>query len=86
MTGRLLTARTVADLLDVSPATVLRWTRQGQLPAVRLPGGAVRYPEDEFRGWLSERATPGRGASTTTPGAASTRLVSLSSTTTDDEE
>ena len=64
MTGRLLTARAVADMLDVSPATVLRWTRQGDLPALRLPSGQVRYHPDELDAWCAERATPGRGVVT----------------------
>jgi excisionase family DNA binding protein len=61
MTGRLLTAREVAELLGVSAETVLRWTRRGDLLAIRLPGGAVRYRESELDEWLTERATPGRG-------------------------
>ena len=61
MTGRLLTARTVADLLGVSTETVLRWTRRGELPAIRLPGGALRYREDELEAWLDGRATSVRG-------------------------
>jgi excisionase family DNA binding protein len=55
----LLTARAVAELLDVSPETVLRWTRKGQLPAVRLPSGAIRYREADLEAWLEERATEG---------------------------
>ncbi|MBA2637970.1 MAG: helix-turn-helix domain-containing protein [Solirubrobacterales bacterium] len=35
MTAPLLTAREVADLLGVSSETVLRWTRRGDLPAIR---------------------------------------------------
>lgn len=57
MTGRMLTARAVADMLDVSPATVLRWTRHGDLPAVRLPSGQIRYRETELDEWLAARAT-----------------------------
>ena len=57
----LLTPRAVADLLDVSPETVLRWTRRGDIPAIRLPGGAIRYREDELDAWIEERATPRRG-------------------------
>jgi len=53
----LLTARQVADMLGVSAETVLRWTRKGELPAVRLPGGAVRYRQDVLDRWLEERAT-----------------------------
>ena len=61
MSGPLLTARAVADLLDVSAETVLRWTRRGELPAIRLPGGAIRYRDDAIDRWLAERATPVRG-------------------------
>jgi excisionase family DNA binding protein len=75
MTGRLLTARTLADMLGVSPETVLRWTRRGEVPAIRLPGGAIRFREDEVEEWLSIRATlPAtvpvtlRGTRPTTPG------------------
>jgi excisionase family DNA binding protein len=61
MTGRLLTAREVAELLGVSAETVLRWTRRGMLPAIRLPSGAIRFREDALDAWMVERATPGRG-------------------------
>jgi excisionase family DNA binding protein len=57
MAARLLTARQVADLLGVSAETVLRWTRKGDLPAIRLPGGAIRYRESDLDDWLSLRAT-----------------------------
>jgi excisionase family DNA binding protein len=53
----LLTAREVADLLGVSTETVLRWTRRGDLPAIRLPGGAIRFREDMLDEWLSLRET-----------------------------
>ena len=62
MTDRLLTARTVADMLDVTPATVLRWTREGEVPAVRLPSGQVRFRPAEIEAWLTGRAIPGRGS------------------------
>lgn len=87
MTGPLLTARVVAELFGVSSETVLRWTRRGELPAIRLPGGAIRYREDEVEGWLIERATPRRGVRTTAPGAAQPRRVrSLTRTTVEGEE
>jgi excisionase family DNA binding protein len=60
MTLRLLTAREVANALSVSPETVLRWARRGELPAIRLPGGAIRFREDEFERWLEQRATSAR--------------------------
>jgi len=56
MTGQLLTARHVAELLGVSAETVLRWTRRGELPAFRLPGGAIRYREADLDVWLSARS------------------------------
>jgi excisionase family DNA binding protein len=63
MTGRLLTARAVADMLGVSAETVLRWHRRGEFEGVvvPLPGGAIRFREDELDRWLTERAAPGRG-------------------------
>jgi len=57
MTGPLLTARDVAELLGVSTETVLRWTRRGDLPALRLPGGAIRYRETELDEWLAACTT-----------------------------
>jgi excisionase family DNA binding protein len=57
MIGHLLTAREVAELLGVSTETVLRWTRRGELPAIRLPGGAIRFREVELDDWLSLRET-----------------------------
>ena len=60
MTGRLLTAREVAERLGVIAETVLRWTRRGELPAIRLPGGAIRYREAAARGVArAERAASG---------------------------
>ncbi len=53
MTGPLRTAREVAELLGVSAETVLRWTRRGDLPALRLPGGAIRYRQHDLDAWLA---------------------------------
>jgi excisionase family DNA binding protein len=58
----LLTARDLADMLGVSTETVLRWTRRGDLPAIRLPGGALRFRADEIEAWLENRATLRRGS------------------------
>jgi excisionase family DNA binding protein len=59
VTDRLLTAREVAGTLGVSAETVLRWTRRGELRAIRLPGGAIRYRETDFDAWLQEHETTG---------------------------
>jgi excisionase family DNA binding protein len=66
MTG-LLTARVVAELLGVNTETVLRWTRRGDLPAIRLPGGAIRYRETELDEWLSLRDTSSATVRVTRP-------------------
>jgi len=86
VTGPLLTARQVADRLEVSPETVLRWRRRGELPAIRLPGGAIRFREDEINNWLDERTTPRRGSANHPVQGAAQRLRYLAPTTPEDEE
>ena len=86
MNTPLLTARDVAERLGVSAETVLRWVRDGKLPAIKLPGGAIRVREDEIEAWLKERATPQRGVLTTTPGAARPGTVPSSVLTTTEYE
>jgi hypothetical protein len=36
---------------------VLRWTRRGELPAIKLPGGAIRYRETDLDAWLELHET-----------------------------
>lgn len=57
MSGRLLTARIVAEQLGLTSETVLAWVRQGKLPAFRLPSGQIRFSEDQLDHWLAERCT-----------------------------
>ena len=76
MSARLLTAREVADRLAVSTETVLRWVRDGELPGDQVARRSTPLPRGRDRGWLEERATPQRGALTTTPGAAHAGKVS----------
>ncbi|WP_084693327.1 helix-turn-helix domain-containing protein [Actinomadura atramentaria] len=46
----LLTTGEVARLFRVSPQTVARWARTGQIAAIELPGGRVlRYPAADVR-------------------------------------
>jgi len=86
VSGQLLTARQVANELGVHVKTILAWVQRGELPAFRLPGGAIRFRATDLEAWLEERATPGRGAPTTTTGAARLSLSSVVPTTTTDEE
>lgn len=55
--GRLLTARAVAERLELSTETVLRYVRDGKLPAIKLPGGAIRIAENRLDEWLAARQT-----------------------------
>jgi excisionase family DNA binding protein len=51
----LLTTRQVADYLGVSPATVLRRWRAGELPGFRLASNVLRFDPAEIDAWLEER-------------------------------
>lgn len=75
----LLNTRMVASWLRLHPETVLKWAREGKLPSLKLPSGAIRYDPDQLETWLaereswpgdSERATSERGVSTATQDAA----------------
>lgn len=57
MSERLLSTRDVANRLGVCAETILRWTRRGELQAIRLPGGALRYRPNAIEGWLEARST-----------------------------
>jgi excisionase family DNA binding protein len=85
MTERYLAARAVAEQLGVSCETVLRWVRRGELPAIRLPGGAIRIGQQELEEWLMHRATPRRGVSPAPTGAAQ-RVPYVLSPVPEDEE
>jgi excisionase family DNA binding protein len=81
---RLLTTREVGGRLGVSTETVLRWVRRGELPAFRLPSGALRFREADLEAWLAARATKGaadRGVSATQTDRAHGSVLSLRSTT-----
>lgn len=49
---RLLTTREVADALGLSPATVLRRWRAGDLPGFRIASNCLRFDKAEIDGWL----------------------------------
>ena len=55
----LLKVRDVADRLGLSRSTVLRYHAAGILPGFRLPGGALRFREDELDAWLEGQRTDG---------------------------
>lgn len=55
MSEALVSALEVARMLGVSKQWVYKWTEQGKLPCVRLPGRVIRYDAAEVRrhveGW-----------------------------------
>ena len=55
-----LTAEEVGALLRRSPNTINRWARSGEIPSVRLPGGAGRiFPQDMLEAWMEENTCRG---------------------------
>jgi excisionase family DNA binding protein len=50
-----LTARQVADMLALSPASVLRRWRGGELPGYRLGSNVLRFKRSELDEWLDAR-------------------------------
>jgi predicted DNA-binding transcriptional regulator AlpA len=57
---RLLTARQVADKLGLSPASVLRRWRSGELPGYRLASNVLRFDPADLDTYLAERRRGGR--------------------------
>ena len=55
-TPRLLQRWQVAKMLAVNPQTVARWARAGKIRSVTLPGGHLRYFEEDIRKLLETRS------------------------------
>jgi excisionase family DNA binding protein len=58
-----LTTEEVLALLKVTPRTVYRLIRDGDLPAVRV-GRQWRFRQSDLDSWLAARETTGRTVST----------------------
>jgi len=58
----LLTTRQVADFLGLSPETVLRRYRAGEIPGIRLATNVLRFRQSAIEAWLEgrERSTSNR--------------------------
>jgi len=63
----LLTTREVAAMLGMSPASVLRRWRSGELPGYRIGSNVLRFRTAELEAWLEARHQP---ADTGNPDAA----------------
>jgi excisionase family DNA binding protein len=57
VTGPLLTARELADLLGLRPATILDMWERGELPGYKI-GRAVRFDADEILTLTRREARP----------------------------
>lgn len=53
-----LTTRQVGDMLGLSPASVLRRWRSGELPGFRLASNVLRFRRVELEDWLEARHRP----------------------------
>lgn|GEM_PF-1007872 len=51
-----LRPREAAAAIGVSERTLFTWTKNGDVPHIRI-GKTVRYPVDEIRRWMAEKAT-----------------------------
>ena len=58
MTGRLLTAREVGELVGLSTETVLRRWRAGEIPGFRLASNVLRFDPAEIEAWLEKCREP----------------------------
>ena len=44
---KLYTIEEVAQMMSVNHMTIRRWINNGQIAAIRLPGGGIRISQDE---------------------------------------
>jgi excisionase family DNA binding protein len=65
MTDCLLTTRELAERLGLSPATVLRRWRAGEIPGYRLGSNVLRFAEADVDAYLLERRRGGFTSTTT---------------------
>jgi excisionase family DNA binding protein len=54
VTERLFTTREVAELLSVSPETILRWYRAGRIKGVPLASNVLRFRESAIDAMIAE--------------------------------
>jgi excisionase family DNA binding protein len=55
---KMLLPKEVAVLLRVDHSTVLRWIRDGDMAATKLPGGTYRIPRSEVEPLLKAAESP----------------------------
>ena len=69
MTGRLLTTRELAEYLSLSPESVLRRWRRGEIPGgIRLASNVLRFRESEIERWVTALQVDSVRSASHTPG------------------
>jgi excisionase family DNA binding protein len=54
---RLLTDGEAASLLRISRTLLVRFAKRGEVPAVRLPDGDIRFDETDLWRWVESHKT-----------------------------
>lgn len=49
-----MTVKDVANYLSVSPATIYRWAKSGEIPFVPMHG-CLRFIQEEIDAWMTNR-------------------------------
>ena len=57
-TRNLLMPSEAAEVLQLTTARVTRLARRGEIPAIYLPGGDIRFDVDALYAWIDSRRTP----------------------------
>jgi len=55
--NNMLTVKQVAEKFNVSPMTIYRWIRKGELRAFRLSSKVMRIREDDLNEFLKRKRT-----------------------------
>lgn len=54
-TGQLLTLKEVAAKLNVKEKTIRNWVSRNWIAFVKLPGGDLRFREENLENWIDQR-------------------------------
>jgi len=54
---KILTAKQVAEKLQVDKSTVYQWAREGSLPCVKVGPDTVRFIEEKIDEWILSRCS-----------------------------
>ena len=58
---KLLTAKQLAEVLQIKPSTIYKWVHYGYVPHIKL-GTSIRFKEKKVEEWLKKRERKGRSA------------------------